>query len=65
MENLRFKMECNYNKKKKRQGIVKSNLPNKTITVEVVRTVKHIKYGKYIKKHTRYHVHDEFFKVEP
>jgi small subunit ribosomal protein S17 len=31
----------------------------KTITVEVIRTVKHPKYNKYLKKRARYYAHDE------
>ena len=31
----------------------------KTITVEVVRTVRHSKYNKFLKKRARYYAHDE------
>ena len=41
------------------RGVVKSNKMAKTITVEVVRTVRHPKYNKFIKKHARYYAHDE------
>ncbi len=41
------------------QGLVKSNLADKTITIEVTRTVKHPRYSKYVKKNARYHAHDE------
>lgn len=41
------------------QGVVVSNKMNKTITVEVTRTVRHEKYHKFLKKHDRYHAHDE------
>jgi small subunit ribosomal protein S17 len=40
-------------------GQVISNKMNKTITVLVERTVKHPKYGKYIKRSTKIHAHDE------
>ena len=51
-----------YRNRRLKQGLVKSNLADKTITVEVTRTVKHAKYGKYVKKNARYHAHDEFNK---
>ena len=41
------------------RGVVLSNKMTKTITVEVVRTVKHPKYNKYLKKRARYYAHDE------
>lgn len=40
-------------------GRVISNKMNKTITVLVERQVKHPLYGKYIKRSTKLHVHDE------
>lgn len=40
-------------------GIVKSAKTAKTISVEVERTFKHPKYGKYLRKRKRYLVHDE------
>lgn len=40
-------------------GVVKSNKMAKTITVEVVRTVRHAKYAKFLKKRARYYAHDE------
>lgn len=40
-------------------GRVISNKMQKTITVLVERTVKHPKYGKYIKRSTKLHAHDE------
>jgi len=40
-------------------GIVKSAKSAKTISVEVERTFKHPKYGKYLRKRKRYLVHDE------
>ncbi|MEQ9021666.1 MAG: 30S ribosomal protein S17 [Pseudomonadales bacterium] len=40
-------------------GRVVSNKMNKTISVEVVRRVKHPIYGKYVMKTSRVHAHDE------
>ena len=40
-------------------GRVTSNKMQKTITVLVERVVKHPKYGKYIKRSTKLHAHDE------
>ncbi|ABQ14119.1 30S ribosomal protein S17 [Dichelobacter nodosus] len=41
------------------QGEVVSNKSDKSITVTVVRYVKHPLYGKYIKRTLRCHAHDE------
>ena len=40
-------------------GKVVSNKMDKSITVAVERQVKHEKYGKYLKRTTKLHVHDE------
>ncbi|ALG68589.1 30S ribosomal protein S17 [Beggiatoa leptomitoformis] len=40
-------------------GRVVSNKMDKTVTVLIERMVKHPKYGKYIKRSTKLHVHDE------
>jgi len=40
-------------------GTVISNKMQKTVTVQVERLVKHPKYGKYIRRSTKLHVHDE------
>lgn len=40
-------------------GVVTSTKATKTITVEVERTYRHPKYGKYVRKNKRYLVHDE------
>lgn len=40
-------------------GIVTSDKMNKTRRVEINRSVKHPKYGKYISRRTICHVHDE------
>jgi small subunit ribosomal protein S17 len=44
---------------RKVQGRVVSNKMDKTITVIVERTVKHPIYGKFIKRSTKLHAHDE------
>lgn len=48
----------NENRRKVVVGIVTSDKMDKTLTVKGVRTVKHPRYGKYIKKSTVYKVHD-------
>jgi len=40
-------------------GRVVSNKADKTITVSIERTIKHALYGKFIKKSTKLHAHDE------
>jgi small subunit ribosomal protein S17 len=40
-------------------GIVTSDRASKTRRVELNRTVKHAKYGKYVKRRSVFHVHDE------
>ena len=47
------------NLRKERIGVVTSNKMDKTITVAVERKVQHPIYGKFIKKTTRFHAHDE------
>ena len=47
------------NLRKERIGTVTSNKMDKTIIVAVERKVKHPIYGKFIKKTTRFHAHDE------
>lgn len=41
------------------EGIVTSDVRQKTIKVEVKRLVKHARYGKYIFRSTNLHAHDE------
>jgi len=41
------------------QGVVVSDKMDKTITVMIERKVKHPMYGKYIKRSTKVHAHDE------
>ena len=40
-------------------GVVLSNKMDKTATVMIERKVKHPLYGKYIKRSTKLHIHDE------
>lgn len=41
------------------KGVVTSDKMEKSIVVEVTRTVRHKKYNKIIKRRARYHAHDE------
>ena len=43
----------------RRIGLVDSDKRDKSCTVAINYLVKHEKYGKYIRKRTRIHVHDE------
>jgi len=45
--------------KKERVGVVTSNLMDKSIVITVERKVKHPKYGKFIKKSSKFVAHDE------
>ena len=47
------------NLRKTRTGVVTSNKMEKTITVAVERKVKHPIYGKFVKKTSKFHAHDE------
>jgi small subunit ribosomal protein S17 len=40
-------------------GLVTSDKRDKTLSVTVDFQVRHAKYGKFMKRSTRYHVHDE------
>ena len=44
---------------KERVGLVVSNKMDKTVTVKVERKIKHPLYGKFLKKTTSFHAHDE------
>lgn len=46
-------------RRKTRTGVVSSNKMTKTITVAVERKIKHPIYGKFLKKTTKFHAHDE------
>lgn len=45
--------------KRTKVGLVISNKMDKTVTVKLERQVKHALYGKYIKRSTQVHAHDE------
>ena len=47
------------NLRKERIGVVVSNKMEKSIVVKVERKVKHPKYGKFVKKSTKFMAHDE------
>lgn len=47
------------NLRKTKLGVVSSNKMDKTITVNVERKVKHPLYGKFVKKTTKFHAHDD------
>ena len=47
------------NLRKTKIGVVTSNKMAKTITVTVERRVKHPIYGKFVKRTTNFHAHDE------
>ncbi len=47
------------NLRKTKTGVVSSNKMDKTIVVKVERKVKHPLYGKFLKKTTSFHAHDE------
>ena len=47
------------NLRKERIGVVTSDKMDKSIVVSVERKVKHPKYGKFIKKTTKFVAHDE------
>lgn len=52
-------MEEKRNLRKERIGIVTSDKMQKSIVVAVERKVKHPKYGKFVKKTTKFVAHDE------
>ncbi len=47
------------NLRKERIGLVVSNKMDKSIVILVERKVKHPKYGKFVKKSTKFMAHDE------
>jgi small subunit ribosomal protein S17 len=47
------------NLRKEKVGLVTSNKMDKSIVVSVERKVKHPKYGKFLKKTTKFIAHDE------
>ncbi len=46
-------------RKRKAVGVVINDKMDKTIVVNTQRLVRHPRYGKYVRKHTRFYVHDE------
>lgn len=52
-------METKRNLRKERVGLVTSDKMDKSIVVSVERKVKHPKYGKFVKKTTKFVAHDE------
>lgn len=52
-------MAIERNLRKTRTGVVSSNKMDKTITVVIERKVMHPKYGKFLKKSSKLHAHDE------
>ncbi|MEY3433192.1 MAG: ribosomal protein [Bacteroidota bacterium] len=51
--------------RKTKTGTVSSDKMDKTITVAVERKVKHPIYGKFVKKTTKFHAHDEKNEAKP
>ncbi|MBV2246819.1 MAG: 30S ribosomal protein S17 [Lentimicrobium sp.] len=47
------------NLRKERTGVVVSNKMDKSIVVQVERREKHPKYGKFVKKQSKFTAHDE------
>ena len=45
--------------RKEKTGVVVSNKMEKSITVQIERREKHAKYGKFLKKTTKFSAHDE------
>ena len=41
------------------EGVVTSNACDKTVTVKVVRLIRHPKYRKFVRVAKKYHAHDE------
>ena len=47
------------NRRKTRVGKVVSDRMDKTVVVSIERLVKHSTYGRYVRRRTKYKVHDE------
>ena len=52
-------MSSDRNLRKTRIGVVSSSAREKTITVKVERKIMHLMYGKFMKKTSKFHAHDE------
>jgi small subunit ribosomal protein S17 len=46
-------------RRKERIGVVTSNKMEKSIVIKVLRRVKHPKYGKFVKKSSKFMAHDQ------
>lgn len=57
-ENTTTENTATKNRRRLTGHVVKDKM-NKTVTVRVDRMVKHPLYGKYVRRSTNYHVHDE------
>lgn len=51
--------------RKTKTGVVSSDKMDKTVTVAVERKVKHPIYGKFVKKTSKFHAHDEMNEAKP
>ena len=52
-------MSSTRNLRKTRIGVVTSSAREKTITIKVERKIMHPMYGKFMKKTSKFHAHDE------
>lgn len=52
-------METRSKFRKERIGVVTSNKMDKSIVIKTLRRVKHPKYGKFVRKSSRFMAHDE------
>lgn len=52
-------------RRKERTGLVVSHKMDKSIVVEVQRLMKHPKYGKFVKRSSRFMAHDEKNECNP
>jgi small subunit ribosomal protein S17 len=46
-------------RRNERIGIVVSDKAHKSISVEITRVIRHARYGKFMKTHTKFTAHDE------
>lgn len=58
-------MEAQRNSRRVLRGTVSSDAMDKTITVVVERFYKHPKYEKFMRRHKKYHAHDEANDAHP
>ncbi len=52
-------MTTDRNRRKSRVGKVVSDRMDKTVVVSIERLVKHVKYGRYVRRRSKFKVHDE------